>query len=103
MNRKTALAAASLATALMLGTGLSHAQKIDDDVANFDKAGITLNQAITAAEEHHAGSKAIQAEFEHERGEIYYEVEVVTNDKQVYEVRVNATDGKIISSRPDND
>lgn len=60
---------------------------------------ISLTQAINAAEQHAQG-KAVKAEFEHARQGAHYEVEVVSGTK-VFDVRVDAQKGSVISSKED--
>ncbi|MGF6147671.1 Peptidase propeptide and YPEB domain [Kingella potus] len=60
---------------------------------------VSLKQAIAAAEAE-TGGKAKDAELKYKRGRPVYEVETV-NGAQKHEVRVNAADGKIISSHLD--
>lgn len=60
---------------------------------------ISLIQAVQTAELHAAG-KARQAEYEHSRQGWVYDVEVI-NGSKVFDVRVNARSGVVISSQED--
>ena len=62
------------------------------------KATVTMSQAIATAEQQ-AGGKATNAKLENETGKLLYEVKVAGKDK-VTEVKVDATDGKILASGP---
>jgi uncharacterized membrane protein YkoI len=63
------------------------------------KATVTMSQAITTAEQQ-AGGKATHAKLENETGKLLYEIKVAGNDK-VTEVKVDATDGKVLASSTD--
>lgn len=72
----------------------------NDAIADLAKAKITLVQAVGAAESN-AGGKVVKAELESERGAVVYEVEVVTADNRVFDLKIDATDGKVLSSKQD--
>ena len=72
----------------------------NDAVAELAKAKVTLSQAISAAETQ-VGGKAVQAELDGEHGATVFKVEVVSADSQVHDVTVDATDGKVLSSKLD--
>lgn len=103
MKRNTTLSALVMAAGLATAGSLVYAKSPiaeNDALVNLAQAKITLNQAIVAAEAHASG-KAIKAELSSERGTETYTVEVVTGDKKVFEVNVDATDGKVLSSKQD--
>lgn len=106
MKTRTTIAAALL-TLAGLGLGsTAHAQnqyRIDEDGANLEKAGLSLTEAIRIAEEHHKGSKAFQADFEYNRGQMHFDVDVITPQREVYDVRIDGRDGKVLDSRRDYD
>lgn len=86
------------------GLGLATAAHADqDDIIHLPEARISLLQAVEAAQRHHEGSKALHAEFEHKHGRLYYEVEVLTPDNRVYDLIIDAHDGKVLDSRLDWD
>ncbi|HSS71055.1 MAG TPA: PepSY domain-containing protein [Casimicrobiaceae bacterium] len=64
------------------------------------KATVTMSQAIATAEQQ-AGGKATKAKLENETGKLLYEVKVAGKDK-VTEVKVDATDGKVLASGADS-
>ncbi|QTD44493.1 PepSY domain-containing protein [Ottowia testudinis] len=104
MNRKTSLAAFIAAVGIATAGGLAYAAQggaVNDAVADLSQAHITLEQAIAAAQQHHAGAKATKAELESRKGTTFYEVEVVAANQQVFDVRVDAADGKVLSSQAD--
>lgn len=72
-----------------------------NDAAAALQAKVSLVAAVQAAEGH-VGGKATQAEFETSKkhGAIY-EVEVARAD-QVFDVRVDAATGKVLSTQPDH-
>ena len=101
----TALATtASLATA---GTA-AYAQANKHNTAHgtayeVQQAKISLEQAIATAQAQHAGSKVVKAELDsNKRGQVYYEVKVVSPNQQVHEVKIDAVTGKILSNRIDD-
>lgn len=89
-----------LAAFLVAGTAATvFAAGAENDALAAANAKVSLTQAITAAEQHAAG-KATKAEFEHGKQGPVYEVEVVSGSK-VFDVRVDADKGSVISSRED--
>jgi hypothetical protein len=85
----TGLTAASVALAI----GEHNRAPVD-----ASKATVTMSQAVATAEQQ-AGGKATRAKLENETGKLLYEVKVAAKDK-VTEVKVDATDGKILASGP---
>ena len=99
MNRysKVSLFIAAIAA---VGTVAYAAQGgMENDALAMTKAKIPLTQAVSAAELHVNG-KAMRAEFENSRQGLIYDVEVVSGAK-VFDVRVDADKGTIISSAED--
>lgn len=84
------IAIAGLAALYVAAPIAAHAQK-----------RISMEQAIAIAEKHHPGSKAAKAEMDVEAGRLVYEVELVTADKKELDVKIDAAEGKVISSRRD--
>lgn len=99
MMRSTKLVLAASAAILLTSAGVFAAAS--NDALNAPAAGISLSQAVTAAEQHVTG-KATRAEYEQSRvrGQWVYDVEVVVGAK-VYDVRVDATTGSVLSSTED--
>lgn len=103
MNRKIALQALIMAAGVATAGGLALAKTSggeNDAVADVAKANITLTQAVSAAEAQ-SGGRAVKAELEGERGALAYQVEVVTADNKVFDVQVDAADGRVLSNKPD--
>lgn len=102
MNRytKLSLLAVVIATA---GAGAYAAKaNAENDVATIAQAKTSLIQAISAAEQH-ANGKATHADYEKSRqGNWVYDVEVVSGAK-VFDVRVDADKGTVISSAEDKE
>ncbi len=92
----TLVSATALSAAAFAGNHHGHE---NDAVAELAKAKIALVDAIGTAEKHAQG-RAARAELESEKSGPVYSVEVVANDK-VFDVRVDATDGKVLSSKED--
>ena len=70
----------------------------NDALAN-GQARIPLSQAVSVAEQH-ANGKASRAEYENSRQGWVFDVEVVSGAK-VFDVRVDASKGTVISSAAD--
>ena len=104
MKRKIMIPALILAAAVTTAGGLAYAKQSsvmeEDNAADLARAKISLSQAIGAAESHAAG-KAVKAELDSDKGALAFDVEVVTADKKVMDVRVDANDGKVLSSQLD--
>lgn len=97
---KTLKATALAATAIALSAGAFGANAApSNDALAASHAKVSLTQAITVAEQH-AGGKASQAEFEPSKTGAVYKVEVV-NGTQVFDVKVDADKGTLISSAED--
>jgi uncharacterized membrane protein YkoI len=99
-KRKLYLAAA--AAVLIGGAGFAVAEKVDtqeNDAQAVLKAQVSLLQAVTMAEQT-ANGKAARAEYEQDRSGQHYEVEIV-NGAKVYDVRIDAASGKVLSSVED--
>lgn len=95
---KLSLATVTLAT---LGTLAYAGQRSENDAMAAASAKISLTQAVGIAEKHVSG-KASQAEFDQENQGHLYKVEVVGGGK-VFDVKVNADTGAVISSTQDKD
>jgi uncharacterized membrane protein YkoI len=99
MNRysKFSLLVAAIAAA---GTVAYAAQGgMENDALSITKAKIPLAQAVTTAEQHING-RASRAEYENSKQGWVYDVEVV-NGAKVFDVRVDADKGTVISSAED--
>lgn len=99
MNRysKFSLLVAAIAAA---GTVAYAAQGgMENDALSITKAKIPLTQAVTTAEQHING-RASRAEYENSKQGWVYDVEVVSGAK-VFDVRVDADKGTVISSAED--
>ena len=95
LYHSVALATLGLAT---LG-GAYAASTTQNDALGVAEAGISLTQAVTAAEQH-VGGKASRAEYEGEQGRSLFEVEVVKG-AQVMDVQVDPTSGKVLTAEND--
>ena len=58
---------------------------------------VTAAQAASNAEKLYAGGKAVKVDLEREKGQLLYEVDVVT-PQQKYEVLVDAASGQVLSA-----
>lgn len=102
IEKRTLYVAATAAALLIGGAGFAVAEKMDtqeNDAQAVLKAQVSLIQAVTMAEQT-ANGKAARAEYEQDRGGQHYDVEVVSGAK-VYDVRVDAVSGKVLSSVED--
>jgi uncharacterized membrane protein YkoI len=104
MKRNAMISATLLAAGMATAGGLVHAQQgaatQDDAVRDLAKANISLVQAIVSAESQ-TGGKATRAELGDEHGSVAFEVEVVTSDGKVLDVRVDASNGTVLASKAD--
>ena len=105
MKRKLMIPAILLAAGVATAGGLTYAKQSgvmeNDAVTDLAKAKISLGQAVNTAEAQ-VGGKATRAELDGERGSVVFNVEVVTADSKVIDVRVDAVDGKVLSSKQDH-
>ena len=99
MRQKIYVAAFVSLTAIAIGSAAYAAKSAENDALAISGATIGLTQAITAAEQH-VGGKASKAEYEQHKGQWVFDVEVV-KDKQVMDVTVDATSGKVIAAIED--
>ena len=102
MIRKTSVAAALIGMAALAAHGSASAESIPQDAINLSNAKLSRPEAVALAEKHHPGSKANQAELKFKKERLYYEVEVVTPKNEVFDVKVDAKDGTVFQSKPDN-
>ena len=92
----TAVAAAILATT----TASFAAMNKENDAISIESAKVTLSQAVGAAEQH-AGGKAVRSGVRADQGrDGPTDVEVV-NGAKVFDVRVDAGSGTVLSSNED--
>lgn len=77
----------------------------DNDAAEYayqlSQAKISLIDALTAAEAEAKGT-AVSGELDSSQGKVVYEVEVLAGQK-IFDVKVNAVDGTILSIKEDRD
>ena len=106
MKRNTSIAALIAAATIATAGGFAYAgqdgKRAGDRYDELLTSRITLQHAIASAQLQHPDGRVIKAELEQGKDAPYYEVDVVTPDKSVVEVRVDATDGKVIASDVQN-
>ncbi len=98
MERKFKLAAVAALSLATMGATYA-AQTTGNDALGINSAKTSLTQAIAAAEQH-VGGVASRAEFEHEKGQSVFEIEIVKG-QTVVDVRVDPASGKILSAKND--
>lgn len=98
MSRYTKIAFATVGLATVLATAYA-TKTAENDATAISRAKISMTQAVTAAEQH-ANGKASRAEYEQTKTGWAYDVEVVSGVK-VFDVRVDADKGTVISSVED--
>ena len=107
MNAKRHFAALMAAAGLAIAGGMAWAQPAPGSAAVQPvpavqpQGRISLQQAIAAAEKHHPGGTATKAELDTEWGQAVYEEEVRMPNRQEYDVKIDASNGKVLSSRLD--
>ena len=94
----------SVVAAIVAASGVAFATQAanaeNDAVAYLAKAKVTLGQAVTIAEAQLNG-RATSAELDSEGGAVAYKVEVVAANSKVFDMRIDAVDGKVLSSKED--
>ena len=99
MNRYTKLSLLAITIATAGATAYAAKGGMENDAMAIAKAKISLTQAVAIAERHAKG-KAARAEYENSKQGWIFDVEVVSGAK-VFDVRVDASKGTIISSVED--
>lgn len=91
----------AMAGALLAASGIAAyaTTRMENDAVSLPATKISLSQAVAAAEQQ-ANGRATRAELEHTQSGIFFEVEVVSGAK-VFDVRVDADKGTVISSAED--
>ncbi|CAI4033938.1 exported protein of unknown function [Nitrospira tepida] len=97
--RQIAMAAAMAAGLLLVlgGTALADkkGEKHKSKVEMAETAKVTIDQAVKTASEKVPG-KVIEAELEKKHDKTVWEVEIVTDDKMIKEVHIDADSGAVI-------
>ncbi|MBH0192726.1 MAG: PepSY domain-containing protein [Nitrospira sp.] len=105
--RQQPLAVCALAIVLAAGTLAAAGVAYGDDNGKNGKAEmaaaakVTIDQAVKTAAEKVPG-KIIEAELEKKHNKLVWEVEVVTADKKVMEVHIDADTGAVIDVEEEN-
>lgn len=99
MYRYTKLSLLAIAIATTGAVAYAAKGGMENDALAIAKAKISLTQAVTVAE-HHINGKASRAEYENSKQGWVYDVEVVSGST-VFDVRVDADKGTVISSAED--
>lgn len=100
MNFSTKAVLCTIAALFSL-SNITSATAEENDALAIKTAKISLTQAIAAAEQHAKG-QAVKAELEQSKGKPVFEVEVVSGGK-VFDVKVDANTGTVVSSTEDLD
>ena len=104
MKRKLMFPALIIAAGVAAAAGLAYAKESsgteNEATADLARTKISLSQAVATAETQ-AGGRATKAELDGEGGVVAFKVEVVTPDNKVMDVKVDAVDGKVLSSLAD--
>lgn len=104
MKRKLMFPALIIAAGVAAAAGLAYANESSgsesEATADLAKAKVSLSQAVATAETQ-AGGRAIKAELDGKGGVVAFKVEVVKPDNKVMDVKVDAVDGKVLSSLAD--
>jgi uncharacterized membrane protein YkoI len=99
MKRKLVPAAIAAAIAVAIGGAYAAQSSKENDALAVSTAKIDLTQAIAAAEQH-VGGKAAKAEYERDKGQWVFDVEVVKG-QTVMDVKVDPASGKVIAATED--
>lgn len=99
MSRYPKIAAAVTVVTLSTVTLVQAAQNKEAEIARIGQAAIPLSQAAQVAATH-VGGLVTRAEYEQTKAGMAFDVEVVKGEK-VFDVRVDAKTGAILSSASD--
>ncbi|MDO5679112.1 MAG: PepSY domain-containing protein [Pelistega sp.] len=92
----------AVATGIVFGS-MGGAAYADDDGRHRARAAISKERAVSIAERQVKGGRATDVDFERDDGRSYYEIDVRGSNKRIYEIKVDANSGKVISSKVDDD
>lgn len=98
MNRKIYQVVLAAFVTTAIGSAYA-AESATNDALAISDAKISLTQAVAAAEQH-IGGQASKAEYEHEKGQLVFKVEVVKGQSAM-DVKVDPMNGQIIASADD--
>lgn len=93
--RQQPLAVCALAILLAGGAAYGDDNETNGKAEMAATAKVTIEQAVKTASEKVSG-KVIEAELEKDRNKLVWEVEIVTADKKVMEVHIDADTGAVI-------
>jgi uncharacterized membrane protein YkoI len=99
MTKVKKLSLVAVALAVAGSVAFAAVGNMENDALSIATAKTSLGQAVTAAEQH-AGGKATRAEYENSKQGWVFDVEVV-NGAKVFDVKVDADKGTVISSAED--
>jgi uncharacterized membrane protein YkoI len=89
-------------SATTTGTGL--AQDLDhDDALHLRESGkiLPLEQILDKAQQYHQG-RVLEVELEKKRGLLVYEIELLDANGVVWEMKLNAVNGELVSEEKEN-
>ena len=92
----------AVAIGIVLGS-MGGAVYADDDDRHRARAAISKERAVSIAEPQVKDGRAIDVDFERDDGRSYYEIDVRGSNKRTYEIKVDASSGKVISRKIDDD
>jgi len=96
----TIIATTLVGVVFALGSLTIQAQDSENDAFLAKKASITMEQAIAIAIKAVPGT-AVKAEFDEEKGQSFWEVEVLADNQQTMELEVDAHNGSILKQKLD--
>ncbi|WP_455204466.1 PepSY domain-containing protein [Kaarinaea lacus] len=74
-----------------------------DDALRLKQSGeiLPLESILKEARQHHDG-KVLEVELEKKRGTYIYEIEILDNSGVLWEMKLNAMDGSVVSEEVEN-
>lgn len=96
--KKTMIAIVTTTSFLIAGFSMAQGDK-ESSLSQIKAVKVDMVQAITKAEEN-LGGKVIKIKYENEHGQSIYEMEVVTDKKNV-DLKIDALTGEIIYQAED--
>lgn len=97
---QTIIATTLVGAAFVIGGLTVQAKEMVNDASLAKNANVSMEQAIAIAIKTVPGT-AVKAEFDKEKGQSFWEVEVLADNQQVMELDIDANDGKVLKQQLD--
>ena len=103
-SKKTLATTITVAIIAGISTAVIASKEHDDlnSASAIQEATLGIDEATKIASKEVAG-KVIEAELEHDDGILVWEIEVINDKNQIYEVEIDANSGAILEIEQDDD